>query len=271
MLKKIWALAVLTFREGARDRAIWGIGLFALLIMSVTFLVLGFFMRELNKVAVDINLSAISLAGLLLTFFVSINLMAKDIDKRTIYCVLSKPFSRAQYIWGKYVGIMLIVMAAFLILSACSSLTIVLAKMQYASWFKGFLWTEYYKAVYASLLMFFVLNAVVIFFSSITSSSFITLLLSISVYIAGQTVEEVVLYLKSAAGIQMAGSEMIGRILDICQYILPNLSVFDLKVQASHAVHLPSAYMLGITGYAAIYCSILIISGSLIFSRRELA
>ena len=181
-MKKILALTILTFREGVRDRAILGIALFSLFIMSITFVVLSFFMRELDKVAIDINLSAISLAGLLLTFFISINLMAKDIDKRTIYCVLSKPFSRAQYIWGKYLGIMMIIIAAFLILSLCSSITLVLAKSLYASWFKGFTWIAYYKAVYASLLMFFVLNAVVVFFSSITSSSFITLLFSICIY-----------------------------------------------------------------------------------------
>lgn len=268
MLKKIESLAVLTFKEGVRDRAILGIALFSLLMMSVTFVVISFFMRELDKVTVDINLSAISLAGLLLTFFISINLMAKDIDKRTVYCVLSKPFSRAQYIWGKYLGIMLIIMAAFLILTIFSSTTIVLAKSSYANWFKGFSWMAYYKAVYASLLMFFVLNAVVVFFSSITSSSFITLLFSISIYIAGQTIEEVVTFLKSSPDIAISG--MIQKSIDIIQYILPNLSVFDIKTQAAHAIPLSSGYILGITVYAAIYSSILILAASLIFSKREL-
>ena len=182
---------ILTFKEGIRDKAILGIGLFSLLMMSVTFVVISFFMRELDKVAVDINLSAISLAGLLLTFFVSINLMAKDIDQHTIYCVLSKPFSRAQYIWGKYLGIMSIIIVAFLILTLFSSITIAIAEMQYEKWFKAFSWIAYFKAVYAGLLMFFVLNAVVVFFSSITTIAFITLLFSISTYIAGQTIEEV--------------------------------------------------------------------------------
>ena len=271
MLNKVLSLSILTFLEGVRDRAIFGIGLFALAMMSVTLVVLGFFMRELDKVVVDINLSAISLAGLLVTFFLSINLMAKDIDKRTIYCVMSKPFSRAQYVWGKYIGILFIISTAFAVLTFCSSLTIVIAKMQYTNWFKAFSWIEYFKAVYASFLMFVVLNAFIIFFSSITSSSFLTLLFSICTYIAGQTIEEVVIYLKSAKGQEAQLSEFIQKMIDVLQYILPNLSVFDLKVQASHAIHLSLDYLLAITGYASIYSGILMIAASLIFSRRELS
>lgn len=271
MLGKIVSLAVLTFREGVRDRAIFGIGLFSIAMMSATLVCLGFFMRELHKVAVDINLSAISLAGLLLTFFLSINLMAKDIDKRTIYCVMSKPFSRAEYIWGKYFGLILILLTAFSVLVLCSSLTIWVAQIQFASWFKDFSWISYYKAAYASFLMFAVLNAMVVFFSAITSSSFITLLFSISIYIAGQTIEEVVNYLKSGFGKEVPLSESIQSLIDIIQYVLPNLSFFDLKIQASHAIPLSLNYMFGITLYALIYSVILLVAASLIFNKRELS
>lgn len=271
MLKGIWALALLTFREGVRDRAIIGIGLFSLMMMAVTQIIISFFMRELNKVAVDINLSVITLAGLLLTFFVSINLMAKDIDKKTIYCVLSKPLSRAAYVWGKYLGLLLILAAAFAVLTVFTSLTISVAKLQYANWFGGFSWLEYYKAVYAAFLMLSVLNAIVIFFSSITSSSFITLLFSISVYIGGQTIEEVVLYLKSGAGKESELFGSIEKVIDIVQYILPNLSVFDLKTQAAHAISVSFSYLAGISIYALIYSAVLVLAACLIFNKRELA
>ncbi len=270
MMSKLYALIMLTFKEGVRDRAIFGIGLFSLLLMGFSMIVVSFFMRELNKVAVDINLSAIGFAGLLLTFFVSVNLMAKDIDRHTVYCVLSKPYSRAQYIWGKYLGIMLIIMASFCILTLCSSVTLYLIKIQYANWFIGFSWLEFYKAIYSNLLMFFILNAVVIFFSSITSSSFITLLFSISIYIGGQTIEEVVRYLKTGPSEEIMLSEGVRRIIDIIQYVLPNLSVFDLKVQASHAIVVSWGYLFAITIYAVVYSCILILAGALIFHKREL-
>lgn len=270
MNKKMAALIILTFKEGVRDRALIGIGLFALMMMGGAFLVVGLFMRELHKVSVDINLSAITFAGLLLTFFVSINLLAKDMDKHTIYCVLSKPFSRSQYIWGKFLGIMLLITVAFCILTVCSSVTIFLIKSQYEVYFKGFSWFSFYKAIYAELLMFFLLNAVVVFFSTITTSSFITLLFSISTYIAGQTIEEVVLFLKTRGAADMVLTEGVNKIIDVVQYVLPNLSVFDLKVQSAHAVTVSNGYMAAITSYSFIYTVVLLLAASIIFNRREL-
>ncbi len=268
MLKRVISLLFLTFKEGVRDRALFGIGLFSLLLMGASLIVVSLFMRELHKVAVDINLSAITFAGLMLTFFVSINLMAKDMDKQTIYCVLSKPISRSEYILGKFLGIMLLIISAFAILTLFSSLTIFIIKSQYGLWFKSFAWAGFYKAVYSELLMFAVLNAIVIFFSTITTSSFITLLFSISAYVTGQTIEEVVLYLKTQPDIIL--TESIKAIINVCQYMLPNLSAFDLKIKAAHALPISWSYLIGITGYSIIYSSILLILSSIIFSKREL-
>lgn len=261
---------MLTFKEGVRDRALIGIGLFALFMMAGSLVVVSLFMRELHKVSVDINLSAIAFAGLLLTFFVSINLISKDIDRHTIYCVLSKPFSRVQYIWGKYLGIMLLMVAAFCILTACSCITLFFIKSNYHDWFTGFSWLEYFKAVYAALLMFFLLNAMVIFFSTITTSSFITLLFSISIYIIGQTIEEVVMFLKSRNADEMIFSDTISKVIDVAQYILPNLSVFDLKTQSAHSIGISAAYLLNITLYSAVYSLMLLLGAAMIFNGREL-
>ena len=270
MTRKLFALTILTFKEGVRDRALFGIGLFSLLLMAGSIVVVSMFMRELHKVTVDINLSAITFAGLLLSFFVSINLMSKDIDRYTIYSVLSKPFSRSQYIWGKYLGIMLLIVTAMGILTFCSSLAIWFTKSQYSLYFQGFSWMEFYKAVYAELLMFFLLNALIVFFSTITTSSFITLLFSISTYIAGQTIEEVVLFLKTKHAAEIFMSEGINTIIGIVQYILPNLSVFDLKLQSAHAITISWDYLAAVTGYSIVYSIVLLIMASLIFNKREL-
>lgn len=270
MGRKLWALIFLTFKEGVRDRALVGVGLFSLAMMGGSVIIVSFFMRELHKVSVDINLSAIGFAGLLLTFFVSLNLMSKDIDKHTIYCVLSKPFSRTQYIWGKYLGIMLLIFVSFCILTVCSTATIFFIKSQYEVYFKGFSWLEFYKAIYAQFLMFFILNAFIVFYSTITTSSFITLLFSISTYIAGQTIEEVVLFLKSSQAMEMVMTETIGLVIGIVQYVLPNLSVFDLKVRSAHALVISFEYLSAISFYCLIYSIVLLIASSLIFNRREL-
>lgn len=268
MNKRILSLALLTFKEGVRDRALYGIGLFALMIMGSSIIVVSFFMRELDKVTVDINISAIAFAGLLMTFSLSINLMAKDIDKRTIYCVLSKPFSRTEYLVGKFLGLIILNLAALCLLTTISSLTIWIIKSQYAPYFKSFAWIGFYQAVFAEFLMFVTLNAVVIFFSAITSSSFLTLLFSISTYIIGQTIEEVVLFIQSQAQTEI--SKGVELVISIAQYIAPNLSIYDLKIKAAHGIAISPSYLLTITAYTLIYSVVLLLLASIIFNRKEL-
>lgn len=268
MISRIKALAILTFKEGVRDRALYGIGLFALVLMCASLIVVSLFMRELHKVSVDMNLSSITFAGLLMTFFISINLMAKDMDKHTIYCVMSKPYSRGEYITGKYLGIVFLLLFAFGILTLCSSIAVFITKIQFANWFRDFHWAGFYKAIYAEFLMLLVLNAVVMLFSTVTTSSFITHLFSICTYIAGQTIEEVVLYLKTQPDIVLTGP--VNTIINVSQYLLPNLSVFDLKVKAAHTLPITINYLAGITFYGLSYSIVLLVLASLMMGRREL-
>ena len=113
----LWPIAMITFKEGIRNRAIYGISLFALLLLVANLLVSGMMFQSAGKAAVDIALSAVSFSGLLLVLFVGINLIAKDLDRRTIYMVLARPISRAQYIIGKFFGMVLLIAFAMVVLS----------------------------------------------------------------------------------------------------------------------------------------------------------
>jgi ABC-type transport system involved in multi-copper enzyme maturation permease subunit len=269
MNRRIISLAGLTFKEGIRDRAIYGIGLFALMMMAFSMIIVSFFMRELYKVTVDINISAITFAGLLLTFSLSVNLMAKDMDKRTIYCVLSKPFSRSEYLLGKFFGMVMLNLAALGVLTLVSTLNVWLIQSMYPNYFKAFVWSGFFQAIFSEFLMFIVLNAMVVFYSTVSTSSFITLLFTISTYIAGQTIEEVVLYIKSQAN-SLDLSQSVQWVIQISQYILPNLSVFDIKIKAAHGLSISLIYLLSITAYSLIYSAVLLLLASMIFRRREL-
>lgn len=269
-MNRILALSWLTFKEGIRDRALMGICIIALVMLFATIIFTGVFGYDLGKVLVDLNLSTIAFAGLLLTFFVNINLMAKDIDKRTIYCVLSKPLSRTEYIIGKYLGLILLVFIALFILLMVSSGIIWFVKSFYAQiYFKNFSWACFLQACFYEILMFFVLNAVVIFFSSISTSSFLVLLFTIATYITGQTIEEVMQFFKKEAMAEQL-PQINQWIIDIAQYIFPNFSAFDIKTLASHGKFLPMEHTMALIGYSAIYTILLLFFASLIFNKREI-
>ncbi len=269
-MKAVWALALITFKEGIRNRALFGIALLALFLFGLNITVAGFFMRDIGKVSVDMNLTALTVAGLLLIFFVAINLMAKDIDRKTIHLVLSKPISRPQYIWGKYFGLVLFITVSLLLLVLFSSLTIVLLRSMYPTYFGDFSWSIFYVAVFFVLVKFWVLCAVVMFFSSLTTSSLITLIFSFGTYIAGVTIEEVVFYLKTEMAAQeRIISESLRQLFDGISWLLPNFSAFDFATQAAYGLAIANDRLVLALSYGVLYSVILLLAASLIFSRRE--
>ena len=269
-MKSVFALATITFKEGIRNRSLFGIALLALFLFGLNVTVAGFFMRDIGKVTVDMNLSALSFAGLLLVFFVGINLIAKDIDRKTIHLVLSKPISRAQYIWGKYLGIQFFVTISLLLLVLFSCLTVGLVLQLYPDYFVGFSWSIFFQACFFILVKFWVLTAVVVFFSSITTSSLITLIFSLGSYIAGVTIEEVVFYLKTEMAAQeKIISESLRTLIDVISYVLPNFSVFDFTLEAAHGLTIAPDRLLLSFAYAVVYIVIMLSAAAAIFSRRE--
>lgn len=270
-MNRIILLAVLTFKEGIRDRALFGITLIALLMLAVTILITGLYAHQLGKVMVDLNLSTIAFSGLLLTLFVNINLMAKDIDKKTIYCVLSKPISRTEYILGKYTGLILLTSVCLSFLFIVSAGLVMANKsMSPPYFFREFLWSCYFQAFFYELLMFMLLNAVVIFFSSISTSSFLTLIFSLTTYIAGQTIEEVVTFFqKEAAQVNIASSKFNEFVIYACQYVFPNFSAFDIKTMAAHGKIISAGHTFAVVSYCCLYTGLLLFFASVIFNRRQ--
>lgn len=270
MFNRISAVASITFWEGIRNRSVYGVFLFALMIFGFNTSVAGFFMRDVGKVAVDINLAAITFAGLLLVFFVGLNLISKDIDRKTVQIVLSKPISRTEYIFGKFLGIQFFLLISLTLLFMMSIATISLLNNIYANYFLSFKWLNYIVANFFIFVKLGVVNAVMILFSSLTTNSFIALIFSVSVYIVGESIEDVVFFIKNIQ--KFEGSlvtPFLIKIINIISYLVPNLTLFDYKLEASHGLPLMFLPMLSSVGYGLIYILIVLFVGSMVFQKRE--
>lgn len=264
------ALATITFWEGIRNRSVYGVVLFSLLIFGFNIAVADFFMRDVGKVTVDINLAALMLAGLLLVFFVGLNLMAKDIDRKTIQVVLSKPISRGEYVFGKFLGIQMLMAVSLMVLFGMSCGTISFLKIIYKNYFFDFIWINYFLASIFILVKLGVVSAITVFFSSVTTNSFIALIFSISIYIVGESIEDVVFYLKTASAVkELAISPFLSRLMDVLSYVVPNFSVFDYKTEASHGLVIGFERAISSLGYGFIYITIFLFLTSMVFQRRE--
>ncbi len=266
----LWPIAFITFKEGIRNRALYGITLFALLLFGATALVATMIPREVGKVSVDMALSTISFSGLLIVLFVGINLMAKDLDKRTIYTVLSRPISRSQYIVGKFFGMILLIVVTMGILSVLALGAIALLKISIAAYFTRFSWSLIILSVFFQILMLILLSAVSFLFSAFTSTSFITLVLTIITYIIGQSLSGVKALVESPAqDLGFTVSPVTMKLVQAAYYLFPNLSLFDIKLQAAHAIAISLPFVMWTTLYGLVYIILSITMAAIIFSKKE--
>ena len=267
----MWPVAVITFLEGIRSRLFFGVFLFSFLIMGMSLVFVNLFMHNLSKIAVDFNLSSISFAGLLISLSLTVNLVSKDIQSRTIYFVLSKPISRASYIFGKFVGVSLLTFVTYLVLTICATLTLLFLKFQIASGFNNFSWLACGQAVFLDFIKISLFNGLIIFLSTITSSSFITMLFGIALYVIGQSLSTVVAYLSLGQTSIVSVPTSIAPIVTVLNYLLPNFSIFDNKILAAHGITLSLSEMLLFTGYGIGYTTMLLSLAAWIFSKKELS
>ena len=123
-MNTILPVALLSFPEGLKHRVLYGTIIFALFIMVFSVLFSGLFMRDILKITLDFCLSAISIGGLVIPVFIGVNFLSGDIDQKTIYTILARPISRAQYILGKFFGLSLLSATVISILTCATLITV---------------------------------------------------------------------------------------------------------------------------------------------------
>lgn len=269
-MRAIFAITLITFKEGVRHRIIFGVTFAAVLLVFLSVFGAGLFMRDILKVLLDISLSATSIAGLLIPFFYTITQFSGDIEKKTIYSILSRVVSRSQYILGRFCGVSLLTFVLMAILLGSTFASILLAKTLYPEHFFEKLNTLIIiTASLSSFLSISVLNAVAIFWGSATTSSFLATLLTLGTYMIGQTIEDLVQFaLTNSESINMTPTTTI--FLKTVMYIFPNFASFDLKQNAAHGLNVNNQDLMLLLVYAAAYCSVMLLCSILLFKKRDL-
>jgi len=265
----LFPVAVITFKEGIRNKAVYGISILALLMLIVNFLVSQIIMREVGKVAMDIALSTVSFSGLLVVFFVGINLIAKDLDMKTIYMVLARPISRSQYILGKFLGIVSLITVTTGVLGLFSAASLFVLSRMYSSYFQRFSWSMFILAIFFILLMLTLLAALSFLYASFTSKSFLTLVLTMISYLIGNSLSDVKMLLETPQVVGIDPSPVTMNVVKVAYYLFPNLSFFDIKIWAAHGLALSLSTMCWTVVYCLVYTGIALALTCAIFSRRQ--
>jgi ABC-type transport system involved in multi-copper enzyme maturation permease subunit len=266
-LSTVVRIAANVFKESVRDKVLYSIVLFAVLIISASLLLGQLTAGQEVKIIKDLGLSAISLFGHFIAIFIGIGLVSKEVERRSIYALLAKPMSRTELLLGKFFGLVATLAVNVAVMTA--ALVVVLAVYAWltpadlrASWESSA--TDPAIVVVAGMILaeLAVVTAIAILFSTFTSPV-LAAAFTVGLVIAGQFGAD----LKNFE--QVVESAPVAWMARGLYYVLPNLAPFDVKSQYVHAQSIPAGYVALTTGYAALYVAALLTLAALFFSRRD--
>lgn len=261
------AIAINVFRESVRDKVLYNLVLFAILLIGASYLLGQLTAGQDVKIIKDLGLAATSFFGLFIAVFIGIGLVSKEVERRSIYSLLAKPITRYQLVLGKYCGLTLTLGVNVAVMAL--ALYTVLAYMVWGLppearfvWDAPALDPALLKAVFLIFVELMLVTALALFFSTF-SSPLLSAALTFGLYVAGHFSGD----LRNFQ--QVVDSPSAARLARGLYWVLPNLAQFDVKNDVVHGVHVPIGYIAMTCGYAALYIAMLLAISGLIFSRRD--
>jgi Cu-processing system permease protein len=257
-MKRVAVVALNTFREAVRDRVLYNLVFFALLMIAAAILVGQISIGIEQSVIVSLGLSAISLIGLLISVFIGVALVSKEMDKRTLYALLSKPVRRWEFLLGKFGGLVL----TLAVNTAAMALGLILA-MLYVKHSVEHSDAAVLIAVYFIWLKLALIVALALLFSCFTTP-LLAILFTTGMYIVGLYVQEL-----RDLPVEVLSPAM-SAFTKWLSYLLPNFENFNVMALAAHGRAVPGSLILQNTLYALVYCVIVLTAAAAVFSRRNL-
>ena len=256
-LTRIFTIARNVFYEVVRDRILWIIGFYALLLVAAMQLLPQIAGATEEKMILDFGLAAMNVLGLIVAIFIGTGLVNKEIEKRTVLVLIAKPISRSEIIAGKHLGLSAVLAS---LITAMTIIYIVLLQLRQIPYPLG-------SILLASLYLFLQLCLVcaIAIALGVFTSSVLATLLSFGVYLMGNLSQDRVSFGRLSKN---PGLENLTRNLYL---VLPDLSRLDLKNQAVYGSEaLPdSLTLITNASYGLVYTVLVLAIASAIFSQRE--
>jgi ABC-type transport system involved in multi-copper enzyme maturation permease subunit len=257
-MRNVQTVAANTFREAVRDRVLYNLVFFALMMIGAAILVGQISIGIERDVIISLGLSAISVIGIFIAIFLGVALVSKEMDKRTLYALLAKPVKRWEFLLGKFVG---------LVMTLTVNTAAMTAGLYIALWSVNRAWqaSDIYilTAVYLILLKLALIVALALLFSCFTTP-FLAILFTAGVYVAGLFAGE----LRTVHGVELDTGAL--QLMRGISYLLPNFENFNVMSAVVRGRGVAGALVWQATLYALLYTAIVLTGAAVVFSRRNL-
>ncbi len=256
--RRVAAIARNAFREAVRDRVLYNLVLFVLLLIAGAIFLGEISAGQEAKIIVDLGLSAILLFGVFIAIFVGVGLVYKEIERRTLYAILSKPIGRGEFMLGKYLGLCLTLLVNVAVMGVGLSLALIVVKRGWEP-----LALRIWPAIFLIYVELAILTGVAMLFSAFSSPA-LSALLTFFVFVIGHFSAD----LKTLA--HSMGSAPTRWVFAGLYYLLPNLANYNAITPAAHG-QVPEGRAIAMAAvYGVIYIGVLLAATTLVFSRRNL-
>ena len=251
---RIWTIAKNTFRESVRDKVLYVLLFFAAATIFGSKALAWISVGQDIKIITDFTLKATSIFGVLIAIFVGTNLVYKEIDKRTLYTILSQPMHRYEFILGKYLGLMGLLAVVTVVMTGTSALYLLLMG--------GTISGTYLLAV------------VLIYWKLLLVTAFALLMSSMSSPILGAIIVFTLYWFGHATGVfidlpPQFDDTFAKTLLEWVYYAIPNLSNFDIHREAANGIPVYPAYIVYVLLYGLAYTVVLLVLAAVAFERKD--
>jgi ABC-type transport system involved in multi-copper enzyme maturation permease subunit len=261
MMGKVLAIGLNTFREAVRNKVLYSLLFFAVAVIVASLAFGALSVHEEVRLTTDLGLAGMSLFSVIIAIFVGVNLVYKELERKTIYSLIPKPIHRYQFVLGKFIGMVVTLGVQIAVMTA---VLLVVLKLQ-----GGDIGSAVPKMIVLIFLEVVVVTAIAVFFSSF-STPFLSGLFTVGVFLVGRSVPDIKQVVDRMDNRSLAG------LLGAVARVVPDLRflyVTGAETPEGHiSVHglFPDWSYVGVAGlYALLYVAVVLLLAIALFSRRD--
>jgi ABC-type transport system involved in multi-copper enzyme maturation permease subunit len=254
MFGRITTIAANTVREAIRNKILYALVFFAVLLIGVGVVLSTLSYVEQERIIQDVGLSAIRLFSAVIAIFLGVGLIHKEVDRRTIYTIVTKSVARWEFLLGKYLGLVATVWMQVAVMSVAFLVV---------SWLTGApLYPQHFYALLLTAGEVGLLVAIATFFSAYTTPMLASFFTG-GFYVVGHLTRD----LKQLGS--QSDAESVKAVASWLYRLLPDLESFNLTVEALHGLPVTPAEVGWPLAYGALYVVLVLIAGSVVFHAKD--
>ena len=253
-MRRVLTIAAMAFTESVRDKILYSILVFAFAMIGSSTILVTLSVGGEGRIVKDLGLTCITLCGLFIAVFIGINLVSREIERRTIFSLLSKPVHRAEFLAGKFLG---------LGLTLAVNIGVMAAGLMALAWALEDHWTpRILLAAGFTFLELLILTATAILFSAFSTPT-LSAIYTLLVFVIGRLSADLM-----AFAAQFGGASLRATAVGL-YYLLPNLSRFNVSGAVVNDLPLDTGTLALTAIYGVLYAAAILAVAVAVFQRRD--